>query len=218
MLIIIIGDIMYISLVLKTLFLYFFIIICYRVMGKKELGQLSVIDLIVSILIADMAAVCIEETKYSVLISVVPIATLIVIQIFLSYISIKSNKFRNIVDGKPTVLINKGKVNFTAMSKLRYSLDDLTTQLREQGVKSLEEVDYAVLENSGTLSVFKNTKDYPLPLILDGEIDYSTLIEIKKDKKWVNKMLKQENIELKDVFYAFYTKDKTYIIKRNELL
>lgn len=209
---------MYLSLVLKTLFLYIFIIIGYRVMGKKELGQLSVIDLIVSILIADMAAVCIEEQEYSVFISVVPMLTLIVMQILLSYISVKSNKFRNIIDGKPTVLINRGKVNFSAMSKLRYSLDDLTTQLREQGVKSLEEVDYAILENSGTLSIFKNTKEYPLPLILDGEIDYVTLIEIKKDKKWLDKMLKNENIELKDVFYAFYTKDKTYIIKRKELL
>ena len=209
---------MYLSLVLKTLFLYIFIIIGYRVMGKKELGQLSVIDLIVSILIADMAAVCIEEQEYSVFISVVPMLTLIVMQILLSYISVKSNKFRNIIDGKPTVLINRGKVNFSAMSKLRYSLDDLTTQLREQGVKSLEEVDYAILENSGTLSIFKNTKEYPLPLILDGEIDYATLIEIKKDKKWVDKMLKNENIELKDVFYAFYTNDKTYIIKRKELL
>lgn len=187
-------------------------------MGKKELGQLSVIDLIVSILIADMAAVCIEEQEYSVFISVVPMLTLIVMQILLSYISVKSNKFRNIIDGKPTVLINRGKVNFSAMSKLRYSLDDLTTQLREQGVKSLEEVDYAILENSGTLSIFKNTKEYPLPLILDGEIDYATLIEIKKDRKWLDKMLKNENIELKDVFYAFYTKDKTYIIKRKELL
>lgn len=209
---------MYLSLVLKTLFLYIFIIIGYRVMGKKELGQLSVIDLIVSILIADMAAVCIEEQEYSVFISVVPMLTLIVMQILLSYISVKSNKFRNIIDGKPTVLINRGKVNFSAMSKLRYSLDDLTTQLREQGVKSLEEIDYAILENSGTLSIFKNTKEYPLPLILDGEIDYVTLIEIKKDKKWLDKMLKNENIELKDVFYAFYTKDKTYIIKRKELL
>ena len=187
-------------------------------MGKKELGQLSIIDLIVSILIADMAAVCIEENDYSILISIVPIVTLVLIQIGLSYLTVKNSKVRNLIDGKPSVLINKGKVNFTAMSKMRYSLDDLTTQLREQGVKSLEEVDYAVLENSGTLSVFKNTKDYPLPLILDGKIDFSTLLEIGKDKKWVYKVLKQENLELEDVFYAFYTKDKTYIIKRGELL
>lgn len=209
---------MYISLVLKTLFLYIFIIICYRIMGKKEVGQLSIIDLIVSILIADMAAVCIENHKDSIFISVVPILTLIISQIVLSFISVKSNKFRNLIDGKPAVLVKNGKVNFTAMSKLRYSLDDLTTQLREQGVKSIEEVDYAILENSGTLSVFKNEKEYPMPLILDGEIDYSTLIEINKDKKWVDKLLKQEKIELKNVFYAFYTKDKTYIIKRKELI
>ena len=208
----------YIKIIFRISFFYFFIILIYRLMGKREVGQLGIVDLIVSILIADMAAVCIEENDYSILISVVPIVTLVLVQIGLSYLTIKSEKIRNIIDGKPSVLINRGKVNFTAMSKMRYSLDDLTTQLREQGVKSLEEVDYAVLENSGTLSVFKNTKDYPLPLILDGKIDFSTLLEIGKDKKWVYKMLKQENLELEDVFYAFYTKDKTFIIKRRELL
>ena len=208
---------MYISLVFKTFFLYIFIIICYRMMGKKELGQLSIIDLIVSILIADMAAVCIEENDYSILISVVPIVTLVLVQIGLSYLTIKSEKIRNIIDGKPSVLINRGKVNFTAMSKMRYSLDDLTTQLREQGVKSLEEVDYAVLENSGTLSVFKNTKDYPLPLILDGEIQKDTLYQIKKDEKWINKTLERENTKLEDIFYAFYKEKSLFIIKRTDL-
>lgn len=209
---------MYVTLFLKTLFLYFFIILCYRIMGKKELGQLSVIDLIVSLLIANMAAVCIEEYKESIMLSVIPITTLILLQVLLSFLSVKSNKFRNAIEGKPSVIIKKGKLNFSEMSKLRYSLDDLTSQLREKGIKSLEEVDYAILENSGTLSIFKNTKEYPMPLILDGEIDYETLIEINKSKKWVDNLLKNEHIDLKDVFYAFYTKDKTYIIKKKELL
>ena len=104
------------------------------------------------------------------------------------------------------------------MTKLRYSLDDLITQLREKGIKSIEEVDYAVLENSGTLSVFQKTKDYPLPIILDGTIDYDVLKEINKDTLWVYKMLEKNNLELEDVFYAFYTKEKTYIIKKKDLI
>ena len=129
-----------------------------------------------------------------------------------------SSKIRNIIDGKPNVIIKAGKVCFNQMTKLRYSLDDLITQLREKGIKSIEEVDYAVLENSGTLSVFQKTKDYPLPIILDCTIDYDVLKEINKDTLWVYKMLEKNNLELEDVFYAFYTKEKTYIIKKKDLI
>lgn len=209
---------MYISIMLKTFFLYFFILLVYRLMGKKELGQLSIIDLIVTILIAELAAISIENAEDSIMVSVVPILVLVIVQISLSYINLKSDTIRNIFDGKPSVLIKKGKVDFTKMSKLRYSLDDLLSQLREKGVKSLDEVDYAVLENSGTLSVFEKTLDYPMPIILDGTIDYSVLKEIHKSEKWLYELLEKENLQLADVFYAFHKKNKTYIIKKEELL
>ena len=104
------------------------------------------------------------------------------------------------------------------MSKLRYSLDDLLTQLRLQGVKSVDKVKYAVLENNGNLSVFCDDSDYPLPLILDGIIDFNVLNEIKKDYNWIIKILKAKNIELDEVFYAFYTNRKVFIIQKSELL
>ncbi len=209
---------MYINIIIKTFTLYFFIIFVYRLMGKKEVGELSIVDLIVTILIAELAAICIEETKRSILVSIVPIVILVVVQITLSYLTMKNENIRTLVDGKPSVIVKDGKIDFTAMRKIRYSLDDLTSQLREKGIKSLEEVDYAVLENSGTLSVFQNTKDYPLPLILDGVIDYETLKEIKKDKKWIDRMLIKENLKLEDVFYAFYRINKMFIIKKSDLI
>lgn len=209
---------MYGTIIYKTLMLYIFIIIVYRIMGKKEVGQLSIVDLIVTILIAELAAISIEQVESSILVSVIPILVLVIMQIVLSYISIKSNRFRNFIDGRPSVIINRGKVNFSLMSKIRYGLDDLLSQLREKGVKSLEEVDYAVLENSGNLSIFQNTQDYPMPLIVDGEINIETLKIIKKDKKWLENLLIKENLNLKDVFYAFYTKKETYIIKKGDLL
>ena len=104
------------------------------------------------------------------------------------------------------------------MTKLRYSLDDLLSQLREKGVKNIEEVDYAILENSGNLSIFKNTKDYPLPLILDGRVDYGVLEEIGKNEKWLDDLVKENNIKIEDIFYAFYTKNKTYVIKKDEVI
>ena len=136
----------------------------------------------------------------------------------ISFITLKNDKLRYIIDGKPTIIIKNGKLNFTEMSKLRYSLDDLLTQLRLQGVKSIDKVKYAILENNGNLSVFNDNSDYPLPLILDGVIDYNTLKEIKKDYNWLINNLKKKNLEIDEIFYAFYTNNKTFIITRNELL
>ena len=208
---------MYYIIVLKTFILYFYIIICYRIMGKKEVGQLSIIDLIVSILIAELAAMSIEETDRSIFISLLPIAVLVIIQIMLSYISLKSNSFKKFIDGNPQVIINKGKVNFKQMQKTRYSLDDLISQLREKGIKNLNDVNYAVLENNGKLSIFTDNNIYPMPIIVDGVIDIDTIRNMNKDLKWVYRILNKNNIRLEDVFYAFYTKEKTFIIKKNEI-
>lgn len=209
---------MYFEIIFKTTLLYFIIIIAYRIMGKKEVGELSIIDLIVSLLIAELAAISIEDTELSVFRSIVPIAVLVFIQVLLSYISLKSTSFRKSVEGNPTVIIKEGKIKFNEMSKLRYSLDDLITQLREQGIKSIEEVSYAVLENDGKLSVFQNTTDYPMPIIMDGVINHEVLKDMKKTTNWVMKILKDKKLNLEDVFYAFKTKEKTFIIKKSDLL
>lgn len=208
---------MYLNMILKTVVLYAFIILVYRIMGKKEVGKLSIIDLIVSILIAELAAISIEETDRSILMSLIPIVVLVLIQMILGFISLKSFKFRKLIDGDPKVIIKAGKVNFKEMTHLRYTLDDLISQLREQEVKSIEEVDYAVLENNGKLSVFKTCKDYPLPIIVDGNIDYKVLKDMKKEESWIQGILNEHNLELQDVFYAFYSKKKTFIIKRSDL-
>lgn len=207
---------MYINLIIKTVVLYVYIMLCYRLMGKKEVGKLGIIDLIVSVLIAELAAMSIESDETSILVSLIPIAVLVVIQISLSYISLKSVKVRKLIDGSPKIIINKGKVDFKEMSKLRYSLDDLISQLREQSIKSIEEVKYAILENNGKLSVFTDDNIYPMPIIVDGVIDNYTINNMNKDTSWVYNLLKKNNIELENVFYAFYTKNKTFIIKKDD--
>ena len=208
---------MFLSIIIRTIFMYFFIILVYRIMGKKEVGQLSIVDLIVSILIAELVALAIEAKK-NIFYSIIPISLLVVIQILMSYISLKSVKFRYLVDGKPTVIIKNGKLNFTEMSKIRYSLDDLITQLRLQGIKSIEKIKYAILENNGSLSVFSDNSDYPMPIILDGVIDYRVLKEINKDYKWLNNILNNKGLELSNVFYAFYAGKKIFIIERKDLI
>ena len=187
-------------------------------MGKKEIGELGLGDLIVTVLIAELAAISIEKVHTSIFVSIIPISILVICEIVISYISMKSSKFRNFIDGHPSVVIKDGKVKFSVMTKIRYTLDDLISQLREKGIKSIEEVDYAVLETNGNLSVFQNTKEYPMPIILDGNIDYYVLKEIKKNEKWLKQVLKKQNLKLQDVFYAFYTKNKTFIIKKSDLI
>lgn len=203
----------------RTLLFYIIITVVYRFMGKREIGELSIMDLIVSILIAELAAIAIDKYKSNLLITVIPIIALVIVQIVIAKISLKSPNLREKIEGVPSVIINRGKINFEEMLKQRYNLDDLLTQLREKGIKSIEEVDYAILETSGKLSIFSKGKDksYPLPVILDGEIDYDTLMQIGKDQKWLDKKLLENNTTEENVFYAFYKNSNLFLIKKENL-
>lgn len=190
-------------------------------MGKREVGQLSITDLIVSLLIAELTVISIEDYEKSMLYSLIPIVILVLLQCILSYISLKKPKFRIFLDGNPSVIIKNGKINHNEMLKQRYNLDDLLVQLRDKGYRSIEEVEYAILESSGTLSVFPyetGKSPLPLPLILDGDIQEDTIKHLKKDKKWVYNFLDKKDIKLQDVFFAFYKDKNIFIIKNNDLL
>ena len=211
----------YLNIFVRTLFFYFFIFLIYRIMGKREVGQLGIIDLIVSILIAELAIISIEDLSNNLFYSIVPILTLTFLQITLAYFSLNKPKFRIFLDGNPSLIIKNGKVNFKEMTKQKYNLDDLLVQLREKGYKSIEEIEYALLENNGTLSVFpygKKESYLPLPLILDSKIQADTLNHLHKDVKWVMDLLKKKNIELEEIFYAFYKDKNIFIIKNSDLL
>lgn len=208
---------------LRTLFFYFFVLLIYRIMGKREVGQLGIIDLIVSILIAELVVISIENYEKDIMYSIIPILTLLILQITLSYVSLKIPTFRMIFDGNPSIIIKNGKLNYKEMTKQKYNLDDLTVQLREKGYRNIEEVEYAILENNGKLSTFAYTKDkkktpFPLPIILDSQIQKETLKQLKKDEKWLNNLLKKQNIDIKDIFYAFYKDNNIFIIKNNEVI
>ncbi|MBR2246716.1 MAG: DUF421 domain-containing protein, partial [Bacilli bacterium] len=136
----------YIIVLSKTLFFYFLITIVYRIMGKREIGELSIMDFIVSIFIAELAAMSIDNHNESIFMSLFPMIILVLIQIGIAKISFNNSKIRTLIDGDPSVIINRGKINFKEMLNQRYNLDDLLVQLRSKGIKSIEEVDYAILE------------------------------------------------------------------------
>lgn len=207
----------------RTLFFYFFVLLCYRLMGKREIGQLGVMDLIVSILIAELMAISIENRKDPIILTVIPISLLVMLELLLAFISIKSRKFRNVFDGKPSLIISNGKIDYKNMISQRYTLDDLLLELRQSGIKSIEEVEYAVLELNGKLSIFKynflKTKSsYPIPLIIDGKIQDKTLVYIRKDKNWLYDYLNRNNIKIENVFYAFLKNNKVFLITNKDFV
>lgn len=211
------------NVLFRTLFFYFFITLAYRIMGKREIGQLGIIDLIVSILIAELVAISIENIKDSIFLTIMPISVLVVLELLLAYISVKSRTFRTIFGGKPSLIIVHGKINYHEMVKQRYSLDDLLLSLRQKEIRNIEDVEYAFLEPNGKLSIFKYNffkmkSDYPMPLIVDGSIQKKALKYIHKTTIWLENELKNKKINVKDVFYAFYKKDKIYLVKKNETL
>ena len=202
----------------RTVFFYFMVAIAYKIMGKREVGELGTFDLIINMLISQLIALSIENYKTTILYVVVPIIILVLLQVSLSYIALKNNKSRDILDGKESIIINKGKLNFNEMKKLRYSLSDLLVQLREKSVKTIDDVEYAVLENNGTLSVFEkknSNKTFPLPIVLDGKIEYKNLDLINKNTKWLDNIIKRKKITLDNIFYAFYKDNDLYIIKKD---
>ena len=213
-----IGDNMIYTVIFRTIFFYFIVIIAYKIMGKREVGELGIFDFIISMVISQLIAVSIENYKDSIFNVLVPAVILVLFQMIFAKISLKSNKFRGVIDGRESVIINNGKLEFNEMVRQRYNLDDLLVQLRDKGIRSIEEVDYAILETNGKLSVFEkkdeNKKVFPLPLILDGVIEEENLYYLNKNIKWIMTILKSKNILLENIFYAFYTGDDIYIIKK----
>lgn len=205
------------TIIFRTVLFYFLVVIAYKIMGKREVGELGVFDFIISMLISQLIAICIENYKDPIWFVIVPTLILVFFQIVFAYFSLKSNKFRDVLDGKESVIISNGKLNFKEMKKQKYNLNDLLLQLRDKGIRTIEEVDYAILETNGKLSVFQKQDDnnniFPLPLVLDGVIEENNLKFINKTRKWLNNELSKKKINLDNIFYAFYKDDEIYVIE-----
>ena len=194
----------------RTVFLYVFILVVLRVMGKREVGELSVIDVVVFVIMAEVATFALESPEKNLLLSIIPILLLLIIQLVSSFISLKSKKFRDLADGDPSVIIRDGKILEAEMRRQRYNLDDLFQQLREQQIGSVRDVTFAFLEPSGNLSVFTKDETQPvLALISDGVIQNSHIKIIGKTEEWLRKELKLQGVnKVENVFYCSFEKNK----------
>ena len=193
----------------RTIILYFFIMAGMRLMGKRQIGELEPGELVLTMMISDLAAVPMQDFGIPLLFGLVPILTLLALSLLLSQISLRSIRFRALVCGTPTVLIREGVLQQSAMRKNRYTLDELLEELREQGFTCVEDVKYAVLENSGQLTVFpwmarqpptaeqlgldlEDDVTLPAVIINDGRVIRRNLTACGRDENWLRKQLSRE--------------------------
>ncbi|MDP9739911.1 UNVERIFIED_ORG: uncharacterized membrane protein YcaP (DUF421 family) [Bacillus sp. B2I3] len=213
----------YLGVIFRTAVIYLVIWFLFRMMGKREVGELSVLDLVVSIMIGDIAVLSFEDLEKPFIRQTIPMFVLAILQITLAFASLKSVKLRNFMDGKPQIIINQGKIDEKAMRRQRYNFDDLLTQLREQGIIDINEVQFAILETSGKLSVIKKSDEegsesqVPFPLIVDGEIQEKNLDKIGKNHFWLLNQLKEHGeTKVKEISICGYIDGQIYIDK-NEM-
>jgi len=206
-------------IIVRTFILYWFILVIFRLMGKREVGELSIFDLVVFLLIAEVAGFSLDDPNSSFINAIVPVIILFLIQIGVSYFSLKSKKFRDVMEGEPSIIMRDGIIIEKEMRKQRYNLDDLLQQLREQQIGSVQSVSYAFLEPSGNLSVFKKEgEQYIFPLIIDGEIQQRHLEHIGKNEKWLLEQLEQKQImSYKKIFYCSYENEELFIQLKTSL-
>ena len=193
-----------IVVLIRSILLYIAVLIALRVMGKGEIAEMNSFDLVITLLIAEVAAIPMQNNEIPIVYGIASITGLVFMQIIISYLTLKFRSVRLIFNGKPAILIDKGKINYSELKSERVTMDELLEQLRIQGYFNLKDVYYAILETDGNLSIVptpsyekvptKNFKRIPLPLILDGELLKTNLDLINKDKNWILSILKKNNI------------------------
>ena len=197
-------------IIFRTIILYIVVIAAMRLMGKKQIGEMEPFELVVAIMISDLAAVPMQDTRISVFRGIIPIITLLFLQTSIALMQLKSHNLRILFSGKPTLLIDKGILKFSELRKEKFNLNDLLEELRLQGYYNISDVEYAVLETSGKLSVIPKTNlspvtkedmnvkcsqdTLPITLILDGKINFKSLKIIKKNQNWLKNTLQKNKV------------------------
>ena len=195
----------------RTVLLYILIVVGMRLMGKRQIGELEPSELVLTMMISDLASVPMQDFGIPLLAGFIPILTLLALSLFLSQLSLHNLRFRRLMCGSPTILIRNGEIQQSAMRKNRFTLDELLEELREQGYSNLQDIKYAILENSGQLSVFPWTTQQPptveqlgleiqddvtLPVVLinDGRVLQKNLTACGRDARWLQKQLQAEKV------------------------
>lgn len=203
-------------------------------MGKRQLGELQPSEFVIAILISNIATLSIEDTDVPLLGAIVPIFTLMSSEVLLSYLTLKSSRAQTMVTGRPVVVIRNGNIDQKNMRELRFSIEDLMSQLRINGIFDVQEVGWAIVETNGQLTVYPKFEHRPLtpdgllsspnaqnnvpPMVLisDGTVIFSTLDACNLSKRWLKKVLLENHIQTKDIFLMTCDPSARYFIVRKE--
>ena len=204
------------ALMARTILLYLLIVAGLRIMGKRQIGELDPSELVVTILVSDLAAVPMQDLGIPLLSGLVPIATLVVLEIFLSFAALKSRRFRRLLNGQPAIIIRRGQLDIGKLRQMRLTTDEVIETLRKQNVAAVSDVKYGVIEPDGTLTVILKQpqqpvtaemlgltpKDTGLPLVVvsDGKLVARSLQLLRLDARDIENRLKNQSIALSEVF------------------
>ena len=203
----------------RTIILYLLVIIALWVMGKRQIGELHPSELVVTIMISELASIPMQASTIPLIYGALPILTLIIAEVIFSYITLKSEKARAIISGRPSVLVKNGVIDEKELEKLRYNLNDLLEELRVNNYPNIKDVEFAILESSGQLSIIPKSQKravtpedlkidtkyegLPITLILDGRVNHDNLNTLGLDEKSLKDELKKFSINSpSDVFFA----------------
>ena len=200
----------------RTILLYLTMIVVVRIMGKRQIGQMEPSEFVVTMMVANLATIPMEDDGIALFAGLVPILVILGAELVLSFLNLKSSKIRRLLCGKPVILIENGNILQQNLRKTRISLDELTGHLREKDILDLRSVQFAILETNGNLSVFPYPKEMPasardagikvrqqfLPItvISDGELMENNLQIAKKDRAWLNRVLEEHQAQIQDTW------------------
>ena len=204
---------------IRTVILYFLLVFIFRFIGKKQIGEMQPGELVLAMMMSDLATVPMQSIGNPLLNGIIPIFVLAIIEISVTFISQKSIFLRKAVTGSPSLIINKGKIEIEEMKKMRINIDDLYEQLRSSGYMSVSEVEFAILETNGQLSVVPKWENRPVTLkdlkklqkkatlprniIKDGIIDENNLKIINKNHRWLKNILNSYEIQKPEEVFLF---------------
>ncbi|MEE0913222.1 MAG: DUF421 domain-containing protein [Ruminococcus sp.] len=202
--------------IIRTVILYAFVVFSVRIMGKRQISDMQPSELVITLIISEIAAIPMQNTSQPLISGVIPVLVLVALEIIASVIMMKSGKFRKLVCGSPIVVIRDGEILQNEMRRLRLTTEDLCVQLRQQNIFSIEDVQYCIVETNGKVSVLEkpqsrqpSAKDFGIEIsdnkietvvVIDGQILDNSLKLCRKSKNDVIEILKKENTKLSDVF------------------
>ena len=200
-----------INIFVRVLIIYILVLIVMRLMGKRELGQMQPFELVIAIMIADLASVPMADTGIPITNGIIPILALLLVQLVISIINLKSINGRKIICGKPSILVYRGKIDEKVMKKEKFTVNELQERLRQNNIFNIGDVEYAILETSGQVTVIqkpekRNTipEDFnivpeyegiPYDLVVDGKIMNKNLKAIGKNYNWLKKQVEKFDIK-----------------------